>query len=60
MKVLDKLADEGTTMVIVTHEPALAREIADRVVLLRGGRIARDGAPREVLDTTDPGGRDPR
>lgn len=50
VKVLDALADEGATMIIVTHEPGLVREVADRVIVLEEGRIAKDGPPEELLD----------
>jgi polar amino acid transport system ATP-binding protein len=48
--VLRKLAaDGGTTMLIVTHEMRFAREIADRVVFLDGGRIVEDDTPEVVF-----------
>jgi energy-coupling factor transport system ATP-binding protein len=43
------LRDEGTTIVCVSHDLALFAEIADRIVVLDGGRVAADGRPREVL-----------
>jgi len=53
--VMRELADTGMTMVVVTHEMAFARDVADRVVVLAGGRIIEQGAPRTVLDTpSDP------
>jgi polar amino acid transport system ATP-binding protein len=48
--VLRKLAEEGCTMILVTHEMAFAREVSHRVVVLHGGRVVEDGPPREVLD----------
>ncbi|WP_433802440.1 amino acid ABC transporter ATP-binding protein [Actinomycetospora sp. CA-084318] len=50
LEVLRDLAARGTTMVVVTHEIAFAREVADTVVVLRDGRIERSGPPSEVLD----------
>ena len=50
LEVLRDLAAGGTTMVVVTHEIAFAREVADTVVVLRDGRIERSGPPAEVLD----------
>lgn len=44
------LAAEGTTMVIVTHDAHIAREIADRVIVMDGGVILEEGTPRQVLD----------
>ena len=43
------LADEGMTMLVVTHEMAFAREVADRVVFMDGGVIVESGVAREVL-----------
>lgn len=42
VEVLDRLAEEGTTMVIVTHEPSVLRGIADRSVVLKDGRIVAE------------------
>lgn len=49
LKVMRQLADEGTTMVVVTHEMAFAREVANRVVFMDGGVIVEEGAPEEVF-----------
>ncbi len=49
VKVLEGLAKEGTTMVIVTHEPAVVRGIADVAIVLKNGRVAAEGAPADVL-----------
>nr|WP_202450937.1 amino acid ABC transporter ATP-binding protein [Streptomyces sp. SID4948] len=43
-------AGGGTTLLVVTHEIGFAREVADRVVFLDGGRIVEQGTPAEVLD----------
>jgi polar amino acid transport system ATP-binding protein len=50
LNVMRELAAEGMTMVIVTHEIAFAREVADRVVFLRDGVIVEDGPARQVID----------
>jgi polar amino acid transport system ATP-binding protein len=50
LNVIRELAAEGMTMVIVTHEIAFAREVADRVVFLRDGVIVEDGPARQVID----------
>ncbi|MFE7894365.1 amino acid ABC transporter ATP-binding protein [Streptomyces sp. NPDC004822] len=50
LAVIKDLATSGTTLVIVTHEIGFAREIADRVVFMDGGRIVEQGPPSEVLD----------
>ena len=49
LKVIRKLAEEHMTMVIVTHEMAFARAVADRVIFMDGGVIVEQGAPEEVL-----------
>ncbi|MGQ7816526.1 amino acid ABC transporter ATP-binding protein [Metapseudomonas furukawaii] len=49
LAVMRKLADEGMTMVVVTHEMGFAREVADKVCFLYGGRILEEGASRQVL-----------
>ena len=50
LKVMEDLAHEGTTMVVVTHEMAFAREAADRVYLIDSGVFAEAGPPEELLD----------
>ena len=49
LQVMRQLAEEGMTMVVVTHEMGFAREVADRVVFMDGGRVLESGAAREVL-----------
>ncbi|MFC3073463.1 ATP-binding cassette domain-containing protein [Shinella pollutisoli] len=49
LRVMRQLAAEGTTMVIVTHEMAFARDVASRLVFLQGGRVAAQGAPRDLF-----------
>ncbi|HAB19348.1 MAG TPA: amino acid ABC transporter ATP-binding protein [Verrucomicrobiota bacterium] len=50
--VLRQLADEGMTMLVVTHDLRLARQVADRVVFLDGGRVAESGLTEKIF--TDP------
>ncbi len=47
--VMKKLAQEGMTMVVVTHEMGFAREVANELVFMDGGVVVERGAPREVL-----------
>ncbi len=47
--VMRALADDGMTMLVVTHEIAFAREVADRVLFLDGGVIVEEGAARQML-----------
>jgi polar amino acid transport system ATP-binding protein len=47
--VMRSLAEEGTTMIVVTHEMAFAREVADRVVFMDQGVVVEEGPPNAVL-----------
>jgi len=49
LNVMHALADEGMTMIVVTHEMGFAREMADRVIFFDNGRIAEDGPAEEVF-----------
>ena len=49
LQVMRDLAAEGMTMLVVTHEMAFARDVADRVVFLDGGQIMEEGPPAQVL-----------
>lgn len=50
LKVLRQLAEEKMTMIIVTHEIAFARNVADRVIFMDGGVIVEEGKPEAVID----------
>ena len=50
LDVMRALANEGMTMVIVTHEMGFAREVGDRLLFVDEGRIIESGAPREVFE----------
>ncbi len=49
LTVMRGLADEGMTMMVVTHEMGFAREVADRVVFMDGGVVVEEGPPAELL-----------
>ena len=49
LKVIRALAEEHMTMVIVTHEMAFARDVADRVIFMDGGVIVEEGKPEDVI-----------
>lgn len=49
LAVMRNLAAEGTTMIVVTHEMAFAREVADRVVFMDAGVVVEEGTPDQVL-----------
>jgi polar amino acid transport system ATP-binding protein len=50
LNVMQRLASEGMTMVIVTHEIAFAREVADRLIFMRDGIVVEEGPARQVID----------
>ncbi len=50
LKVIRGLADRHTTMIIVTHEMAFARDVADHIIFMDDGLIVEQGAPRDVID----------
>ena len=50
LRVIRNLADQNTTMIIVTHEMAFARDVADKVIFMDGGVIVEQGDPRQVID----------
>ena len=52
LNVMKKLAQEGITMIVVTHEMGFAREVADRIVFMDAGRIVDQGHPSEFFDNT--------
>jgi polar amino acid transport system ATP-binding protein/glutamine transport system ATP-binding protein len=50
LQVIDKLAKQGMTMLIVTHEMGFAREVSDRVVFLHEGKIEESGTPEDIFE----------
>jgi len=50
LDVMKELAQEGMTMVVVTHEMGFAREVADRVLFMDGGVIVEEGTPAEIFE----------
>ena len=49
LELMKQLANEGMTMVVVTHEMGFAREVADRVIFMCDGKIAEEGTPNEIF-----------
>ena len=49
--MLRRLADDGMTMIIVTHELGFASQVADRVAFMENGKIIEEGPPNEILKT---------
>ena len=49
-QALRQLANDGMTMVVVTHEMGFAREVGDRVVFMADGYIVEEGNPRDVIN----------
>jgi polar amino acid transport system ATP-binding protein len=50
LSVMQSLAEEGMTMVVVTHEMGFARRVADRVLFLDGGLVVEEGTPAALFD----------
>lgn len=50
LKVIHRLADEGHTMVVVTHEMGFARDLGNRIVFMDGGAILEEGPPEQIFD----------
>ncbi|MBM6774903.1 amino acid ABC transporter ATP-binding protein [Olsenella profusa] len=53
LEVMRRLAADGMTMVVVTHEMAFARGVSDRVVFMDGGVIAEEGAPEKIFSAPE-------
>ena len=49
LQIMRQLAEDGMTMVVVTHEMGFAREVGDRVVFMDGGYVVEEGNPRDVI-----------
>lgn len=49
LNVMQQLAEEGMTMVVVTHEMSFARQVGSRLIFMEHGKISVDGNPREIL-----------
>ena len=52
LRVIRSLADQHTTMIIVTHEMAFARDVADHVLFMDAGVIVEEGTPSELFENT--------
>ena len=50
LNVMKKLADDHTTMIVVTHEMGFAKEVADRVIFMDKGLIVEEGTPAEIFE----------
>ncbi len=59
LNVMQELADEGMTMIVVTHEMAFARKVGTRIIFMEKGKIVEDGCPADLLNNpTNPRLRD--
>ena len=54
LTVMERLAAEGMTMLVATHEMGFARRVAHRVVFLDQGRIVATGTPSDIFDNPEP------
>ena len=50
LRVMEKLASEGMTMVVVTHEMGFAKQVSDRTIFIDGGVVVEEGPPEEVFN----------
>ena len=55
LKVIRELAEEGHTMILVTHEVQFAGEVSDRIIFMDHGRIVEEGAPGQILGNAKEG-----
>ena len=53
LRVMQALAEEGMTMVVVTHEMAFARKVGTRLIFMEGGKITVDGPPKALIDNPE-------
>ena len=53
LRVIKSLADGSTTMIIVTHEMAFARDVASKIVFIENGKIAEEGTPEKIFEHPD-------
>ena len=53
LRVMRDLADEGRTMIVVTHEIGFAREVSNKVIFLHQGLIESEGSPQELFDNPE-------
>lgn len=51
LDVIQKLAESGVTMIVVTHEMGFARQVADRVIFMDAGQIVEEGNPSDIFDS---------
>jgi polar amino acid transport system ATP-binding protein len=52
LKVMRQLAEEGMTMVVVTHEMGFAREVADHVIFMDKAQIVEQGPPKQLFESS--------
>ena len=53
LRVMQHLAEEGMTMIVVTHEMSFARKVGTRLIFMEGGKISVDGDPAQLLDHSE-------
>ena len=53
LRVMRSLADEGRTMIVVTHEVGFARDVSNKVIFLHEGLIEKEGPPQEMFGNPD-------
>ena len=53
LRVMKNLAEEGRTMIVVTHEMGFAREVSDRIMFLHNGLVEEEGTPTQVFENAN-------
>lgn len=53
LNVMKKVANEGMTMIVVTHEMGFARDVADRVIVMSEGQLIEDATPEDLFNNPD-------
>ena len=54
LETMRRLAADGMTMIVVTHEMGFAREVADRVIMMADGQVVEDGPPAQIILRAQP------
>ena len=50
LEVMKKIASEGMTMILVTHEMQFAYEVSDKIIFMEGGKVVEEGTPDQVFN----------
>ena len=53
LRVMKDLAEEGRTMIVVTHEMGFAKEVSDRIMFIHQGQVEEEGPPNQVFENAN-------